>query len=67
MVPLDGLLHGVEEHACAAGWSRPDVGVLVEGDAGPVGQAPHGVDEVEVLDRPDEGDGVARLAWQPKQ
>ena len=39
--------------------SRPDVGVLVDGDAGLVGQPAHGVDEVEVLDGPDEGDGVA--------
>ena len=36
------------------------VAVLADGDAGPVGQAAHGVDEVEVLDLPHEADGVAR-------
>ena len=40
--------------------SLPGLGVLVQGHPGPVGQEPHGVDEVEVLGGPDEGDGVAR-------
>ena len=35
--------------------------VLVQRDAGPVGQEPHRVDEVEVVHGPHEADGVARL------
>ena len=35
--------------------------VLVQRDAGPVGQQAHGVDEVEVLHGAHEGDGVAGL------
>ena len=35
------------------------VGVLADGDPGLVGQAAHRIDEVEVLDGPDEADGVA--------
>ena len=41
-------------------WSRPASCVLVQGDAGPVGQQAHRVDEVEVLHGAHEGDGVAR-------
>ena len=40
--------------------SLPDLGVLVQRDVGPVGQQAHGIDEVEVLRGPDEGDGIAR-------
>ena len=58
VVPLGGLLHGVEEDlaplAVVAG-----CGILVDGDAGLVGQATDGVHEIEVLDGPYEADGVA--------
>ena len=51
VVPLDGLLHGVEEDlaplAVPAG-----AGILADGDAGLVGQAADRVHEVEVLDGP---------------
>ena len=36
------------------------LGVLMESHAGPVGQQPHGVDEVEMLHLPHEGDGIPR-------
>ena len=38
----------------------PRLLVLVQRDAGPVGQEAHGVDEVEVVHGAHEGDGVAR-------
>ena len=59
MVPDDGPLHGVEQigppFAVLAG-----LGVLVQGDARPIGQEPYGVDEVQVLGGPHERDGVTR-------
>ena len=58
VVPLGGLLHGVEEHLAALTVPTRR-GVLADGDAGLVGQAADGVDEVEVLDGPHETDGVA--------
>ena len=60
MVPLDGALHGVEQLGTAL-VVAPHLLVLVQGDAGPVGQEPDGVDKVEVVHRPHEGDGVAGL------
>ena len=39
----------------------PHLLVLVQRDAGPVGQEADGVHEIEVVHGPDEGDGVARL------
>ena len=58
VVPLGGLLHGVEQDlAPLAVPARARV--LADGDARLVGQAPHRIDEVEVLDGPDEADGVA--------
>ena len=59
MVPLHGPLHGVEELRAALVVPARLL-VLVERDAGPVGQQAHGVDEIEVLHGPDEGDGVPR-------
>ena len=57
VVPRHGLLHGPE-----AGLAAPGVpargGVLVDGDAGLVGQPAHRVREVQVFDLSDEGDGV---------
>ena len=59
VVPDDGPLHGVEEVGPPLA-VLPGLRVLVQGDPGPVGQEPYGVDEVEVLGGPDEGDGIAR-------
>ena len=60
VVPLHGPLHGVEQRGAALVVAAR-LPVLVQRDAGPVGQEPHGVDEVEVVHGPDEADGVARL------
>ena len=59
MVPGHGPLHGVEQLGPALA-VLADLGVLVQHHAGPVGQQPHGIDEVEVLGVPDEGDGITR-------
>ena len=59
MVPDDGPLQGVEEVGAPLA-VLPGLRVLVQGDPGPVGQEPYGVDEVEMLGGPDEGDGVTR-------
>ena len=59
MVPVDGLVHGVDELGPAlAGLALALVGVA-QGDPGPAGQQLDGGHEVEVLDLPDERDGVA--------
>ena len=60
MVPVDGTIHGVEQLGAAL-VVAPHLLVLVQGDAGPVGQEAHGIDEVEVVHGAHEGDGVARL------
>ena len=60
MVPLDGALHGVEQLGSAF-VVAPHLLVLVQRDAGPVGEEAHGVDEVEMVHGPHEGDGVAGL------
>ncbi len=60
VVPVDGLLHGVEQLGAPL-VVAPHLLVLVQRDAGPVGQEADGVDEVEVVHGPHEGDGVARL------
>ncbi len=60
MVPLDGPLHGVEQFGAAL-VIAPHLLVLVQGDAGPVGQEPDGVDKIEVVHGPHKGDGVAGL------
>ena len=44
----------------------PHLLVLVERDAGPVGEEAHGVDEVEVVHGPHEV-MASPDAWQPKQ
>ena len=58
VVPLGGLLHGVEVDLPALAVPTRG-GVLPDGDTGLVGQSAHRVDEVEVLDGPHETDGVA--------
>ena len=58
MIPLGRRLHGV--HVQLAPLAGPaGIGVLVDGDARLVGQPADGVDEVQVVDGPHEGDGVA--------
>ena len=60
MVEVDRLRHGLVQRgpALAVGGGG---GVLGDGDAAALGQAPHGLDEVDVLDLAHEGDGVTRL------
>ena len=65
VVPLHGALHGLEQFGATLVVASHLL-VLVQRDAGPVGQETDGVDEVEVVHGPDEGDGVAD-SWQPKQ
>ena len=60
MVPLHGALHGLEQLGAAL-VVAPHLLVLVQRDAGPVGQEADGIDEIEVVHGPHEGDGVARL------
>ena len=60
MVPLDGALHGVEQLGPAL-VVAPHLLVLVQRDAGPVGQEADRVHEVEVVHGPHEGDGVTGL------
>ncbi len=59
MVPLDGLLHGGDELAPALAVLALALVGVAQGDAGPAGQQLDRGDEVEVLDLPDERDGVA--------
>ena len=59
VVPRHGPLHRVEQLGAAL-VVAPRLLVLVQRDAGPVGQEAHGVDEVEVVHGAHEGDGVAR-------
>ena len=51
--------------------STPAVGsgrlVLVQGDPGTIGQETHRLRVLETLDLSHEADGVAPLAWHPKQ
>ena len=60
VVEVDRLGHGLVQRGppLALGGGR---GVLGDGDAAAFGQAPDGLDEVDVLDLAHEGDGVARL------
>ncbi len=59
MVPGHRPLHGLEQLGPPLAVGAVG-GVLADGHPGPVGQESNGVDEVQVLGRPDEGDGVAR-------
>ena len=59
MVPGHGPLHGLEQTGPALA-VPPRLGVLVQGYPGPIGQEADGVDEIEVLHLPHEGDGVPR-------
>src|SRR5690606_27708027 len=61
VVPLDGPLHGLVEPLALLPGGALVVGGVAEGDVGPGGEPLDGADEVEVLDLPDEGDGVAGL------
>ena len=59
VVPLHGPFHGVEQLGAALA-VLAQLGVLVERHPGPVGQQADGIDEVQVLGGPDEGDGITR-------
>ena len=58
VIEVDRFGHGVVEGVALLAFGR-DRRVLGDGDAGPVGQAADGLDEIEVLDVADETDGIA--------
>ena len=59
MVEVHGFRHGVVQRVLPLSFGG-DVGVLGDGDPGPVGQLTDGLHEVQVLDVAEKADGVAR-------